>query len=160
MSDYKQAIQIFGDEIVNEFVKIMKTEDRLASGRLAKSMKAKIIDNKKGYGIRLLAANYYKFVDEGRKPGGKMPPMKAISKWASIRGISQDRVWAIRKSIQQNGIKPANITSRGIQNITTIQAYRKFETDTYDWVDEQIDDMLKNLTVTKSEKLGKVSIRI
>jgi len=159
MDKMQVALDIFGAEIVEEFGRIMIEEDRVASGKLLKSLKHKVTNTKKGFGIRILAANYYGAVDNGRKKGS-MPPISAISKWATIRGINQSAVWGIAKSIQKNGIKPANITSKALKNLTTMQAYKKFDDDVDDWVNDSIDKFLKDAFVTKSDKLAKVNFRL
>lgn len=50
---------------------------------------------------------YARSVLEGRKPGGKMPPWRAIQDWMKTRRLGTDRAsaWAIARAIQRRGIK-------------------------------------------------------
>lgn len=49
-----------------------------------------------------------RYVLEGRKPGGKMPPWRAIQDWMKVKRLGGDRAsaWAIARAIQRRGIKP------------------------------------------------------
>ena len=48
-----------------------------------------------------------RYVLDGRKPGGKMPPWRAILDWMKVRRLGSDRAaaWAIARSIQRRGIE-------------------------------------------------------
>jgi hypothetical protein len=139
-----QALDIFGEEITNEIVRQLRLADKEASGDLIKSIDTEVIKTTKGSQFRIIAEDYYKYVDDGRQPG-KMPPIRAISRWVSHRGISQDAVWPIAKSIQQNGIRATNITDKTIREITRMKAYNDLEDDMRDWVSDAIGVFLENL---------------
>lgn len=51
---------------------------------------------------------YARYVLEGRKPGGKLPPWRAIQDWMKVKRMGNDRAsaWAIARAIQRRGIKP------------------------------------------------------
>lgn len=49
-----------------------------------------------------VGSRYAKYVHAGRKPG-KMPPVKALERWAKKKGLN---AWAVAKSIEKKGIKP------------------------------------------------------
>lgn len=51
---------------------------------------------------------YARYVLEGRRPGGKMPPWRAILDWMKVKRLGNDRAsaWAIARAIQRRGIKP------------------------------------------------------
>jgi hypothetical protein len=51
---------------------------------------------------------YARYVLEGRKPGGKLPPWRAIQDWMKSKRLGGDRAsaWAIARAIQRRGIKP------------------------------------------------------
>lgn len=157
MDKLKIALDIFGEEFVNEIAKQLKLADKEASGNLIRSLDYKLFRTNKGFSLRLLAANYYQYVDLGRKPG-KMPPIQAISEWATIRGISQDAVWPIAVSIGLRGIKPANTTEKSIQAMTQSRRFREFEEDATDWVDDELDRLLEDIFINRSDKLGKVKL--
>ena len=50
---------------------------------------------------------YARYVLEGRKPGGKMPPWRAILDWIKVKRIGNDRAtaWAIARAIQRRGVQ-------------------------------------------------------
>lgn len=154
------AIEIFGQEWVNEIANQLTIADKVASSKLIRSLGSKVRESSNGqYTIRLLAANHFQYVDSGRSPG-TFPPLQAISRWVELKGISQDAVFPIMKSIQENGIAPANITIKSIQAMEQSRAITKFDDDVFDWTDEVIDNLLKKAFVSRSSKLGKVTINL
>lgn len=50
---------------------------------------------------------YARYVLEGRKPGGKMPPWRAIQDWLKVRRLENDRdtAWAVARALQRRGVK-------------------------------------------------------
>jgi hypothetical protein len=50
------------------------------------------------------SVRYGLYVHQGRRPGGRMPPIRAIEGWARRHGIEP---FLVARSIAQNGIEPA-----------------------------------------------------
>jgi hypothetical protein len=92
--------------------------------------------------ISITLPEYAKFIDSGRKPGSKPPPIKAILKWIKDRGINpepssnpsksankapeekvmtdEQLAFAISKAIATNGVKPKPFIQRLIEFVTDI----------------------------------------
>lgn len=51
-------------------------------------------------------AKHHAFVELGRKPGGRMPPVKAIEAWAARRLGKRGLGWVIARKIARRGIRP------------------------------------------------------
>lgn len=94
-------------------------EGKRATGELINSVRGEVVIQNDTYSAVLNVADYYKYVEWGRKRGGKMPPISAILKWVQVKPViarpntltgrvptQQQLAWAIAKSIQQNGIEP------------------------------------------------------
>jgi hypothetical protein len=132
------ADQLIDKKLANEFgkdyVKVMvallkgnKPYPKVASGSLVNSINYRLQDTANGINLILLADDYLKYVDKGRKPG-TYPPIQAIQKWVAIKGIPKQAAWAIRQNIYKFGIKPTNVIKK-TQNIMDItrNANRKYE---------------------------------
>ncbi len=59
------------------------------------------------------APEHYVFVDKGRRPGAKMPPVKPIQEWIKRKGLDLN-AFAVAKSISKKGIKATNIYTSAI----------------------------------------------
>lgn len=100
-----------------------------ASGELIRSIKGEVKIENEGYSAVLNVADYYKYVEYGRRKGGKMPPVSAILKWVEVKpviprenGISKEQLsWAIAKKIQRDGIEPTH--AMGDANDLTFRAF-------------------------------------
>lgn len=132
------AEKIFDTKLANEFgkdyVKIMvallkgnRPYPKVATGSLINSINYRLQETAQGINIVLLANDYLQYVDQGRKPG-TYPPIQAIKRWVTIKGIPKEAAWAIRKNIFKFGIKPTNVI-RKTKNIieTSRDANRKYE---------------------------------
>lgn len=118
-------------EVLNEYAEAwanayraeLIAEGKRATGNLIKSVRGEVVIRNDVYSAVLNVADYYKYVEWGRKRGGKMPPVSAILKWVQVKPViarpntltgrvptQQQLAWAIAKSIQQNGIPPTHAT--------------------------------------------------
>ncbi len=133
MSKVKIALEKLGEDYIFDLTQRLLRYDKKASGNLINSLDyevleatTEIIDQaakftiKTQTGLKITSEYYLKYVDEGRKKGGKMPPVSAIQPWVRSRGIKfRDKKgryitnlqtsFIISKSIQKKGIKPTNV---------------------------------------------------
>jgi hypothetical protein len=126
----KKLANEFGKDYVKVMVGLLKGNKpfpKVASGSLINSINYRLQDTANGINVILLANDYLQYVDRGRKPG-TYPPIQAIQKWVSIKGLPKEAAWAIRQNIYKFGIKPTNVI-RKTQNIMDItrNANRKYE---------------------------------
>lgn len=90
-----------------------------ATGELINSIRPEVVIKGDVYSAVLNIADYYKYVEWGRKRGSKMPPVSAILKWVKVKPVvphqntlsgrvptQEQLAWAIAKGIQKNGIEP------------------------------------------------------
>jgi hypothetical protein len=105
-----------------------KVVNRVASGTLLNSLtyKLRIRYNKPtiDFTVKEAAGKYADVIEYGRKPGAKMPPVKAIEQWIRIKPLKlrnrqgefikatesaiKSAAFAIAKSIGENGIEGIN----------------------------------------------------
>lgn len=114
-------------EVLNEYAQAwanaykaeLIAEGKRATGDLIRSVSGEVVIENDVYSAVLNVAEYYKYLEWGRKKGGKMPPISAILKWVQVKPViarpntltgrvptQKQLAWAIAKSIQQNGIEP------------------------------------------------------
>lgn len=118
----KKLFDRIGREFIEELKKELKLLGKSASGNLINSLNYKVTQVNDSFYIEIIAADYLKFVDKGRKPG-KMPPIKAIKPWVEMKGIkiigknqkvltSESAAYLIARSIGEDGIKPTNVIDK------------------------------------------------
>ena len=111
----------FGQKLQDDLIKSLDTKKKNATGDLRQSIQAvpnvSVTDGIFTY--KLILADYYEYVDEGRK-AGKQPPIKDIIKWvrvkAALGGLDVTKnvegvAFAIARKIGKFGIKPSNFFS-------------------------------------------------
>jgi hypothetical protein len=126
----KKLANEFGKDYVKVMVGLLKGNKpfpKVASGSLINSINYRLQDTANGINLILLANDYLQYVDRGRRPG-TYPPIQAIQRWVTIKGLPKEAAWAIRQNIFKFGIKPTNVI-RKTQNIMDItrNANRKYE---------------------------------
>lgn len=141
--------QIIDRKLANEFgkdyVKILVAQlkgnrpyPKVASGSLINSISYRLVDTANYVQVQLLANDYLKWVDEGRRPG-TYPPIQAIKRWVAIKGIPKEAAWAIRKNIYKFGIKPTNVIKKTVRTIEISRNNnRKYE-------ERMVDNIVKML---------------
>lgn len=76
----------YGAEVVSELTDNIERDGKVATGNLSSSIRFQVKLVGKQYVFELFMADYWKFVDKGRRPG-KPPPRLAILKWLTAKRI-------------------------------------------------------------------------
>lgn len=146
------ALETFGKEYIEEMGAILRKKDKIATRELIESIDTKILKTGFGtsYTLKILAAKHLKYVDEGRRAGGKAPPIAPIKAWAKAKGLPEGLAFPIAKNIGKNGIEPTHVIKKALDKVTTNISYRKLEDGVSDWVDDLISDKLLGLSGNKN----------
>lgn len=80
-----RTLDEFGAEIINSYKKELEHE-QYTNGELYNTLSYKVNSNNEGWVISISLADYWKYVEEGRRPG-KQPPREVIEKWISVKQI-------------------------------------------------------------------------
>ncbi len=119
----KKQLDIIGVEAVGFLTKILAENGKRATGNLIQSLDYQVVKDVNGLMLKILASDYFKNVDEGRRPGSKPPPIKPIQSWVNHKGIkfknmsSEQTAFIIARSIGDKGIKPIHAKDKLISNI-------------------------------------------
>jgi len=131
----------FGNDYVKILYRELRREGKDATGSLINSLAFEIKEDAQQIQFFIKANDYLKYVDKGRKPG-KYPPIREISRWARVKGISQDAVFPIARKIFKFGIKPTNVIQRVVKEFETSPILtKKYEDEV---VNQLIDMINKN----------------
>jgi len=138
--------------------------DKYASGNLYNTLTATVMPNGDDFELVITYADYFKYVNEGRRPNVKRVPIKALLDWIKIRGVrfrsergrfsrgsNLNMAFAIQKNIFKYGIRPANIYDKGLDSLEEIfqnpppelrqaytDLYAAIENDVVNFVDANI----------------------
>jgi hypothetical protein len=104
--------------------------DKIATGQLYDSIQGNVTNTPDGPVAELQYADYFKYVNEGRRPERKKVPISVLLNWIKIRGVrfrsargrfargsNLNMAFAIQTNIYKYGIKPANIYDKGLDGI-------------------------------------------
>lgn len=145
LRNLKGQLEALGREYISELTKQLISEGKVSSGNLINSLDYEVLETVNGLVLTILADDYLKYVDQGRRPG-KRPPQKYILKWVESKGIKigkqskEQTSFIIARSIGKKGIKPTNViknTQKIISNNIQSLIKKGIEID--------IDDYIKNL---------------
>ena len=112
---FKKVLEQLGKEFIDELKKELISKGKSATGDLINSLSYKVNLIGEDYYIEIMANDYLKYVDKGRRPG-KQPPVNKIIPWVEARGIkftgkggkilaSKSTAYVISKSIGEKGVK-------------------------------------------------------
>jgi len=118
--DIAKLLNLTGEKITDTMIDTLISKDKIATGNLIQSITYQSQQTEEGASVTISVPGYGKFVDEGRKPGDKMPPVQPILAWIQARRIRTPEytqpqlAWAIAKSIAKRGIKPTPFIENSI----------------------------------------------
>lgn len=109
-----------GQLIKNEVVESIRRESLVASGDLLNSVSVTGLRASTNMSEATVGSSspYARYVEEGVRAGGKMPPTSAIYDWMINKGIqpSETGAYLIARKIQEKGIEPRRPFEKGVQN--------------------------------------------
>lgn len=141
----KGQLEALGREYVAELTQQLISADKVASGQLISSLDYEVLETVNGLVLKIIADDYLKFVDQGRRPG-KRPPQKAILKWVENKNIKikkqtpSQTAFVIARSIGKKGIKPTNVLKKTQQAI-----FKNIQTLVNKGITLDINEYIKNL---------------
>ena len=131
MMQFKNVISVlndFGKFLVEEYKDNLILNNVNASDNLYKSVKYMLDVGSKKFEVKLELADYWKYVENGRKPG-KWPPISAIEKWIEIKPVlprpmangqlptNKQLAFLIARKIGLEGIQPRPILDQSIKDV-------------------------------------------
>lgn len=137
LENYKQII-------IDALADSLEKNDRIAQGLLVQTISINIRSFATNMVMEISMADYWKYVDGGRRKGSKMPPINAMLKHIANRGINYKGIqnsyrnkkgqlvkrkkplakekalrtlaYLIGRSISKKGIKPTNFVDEAFDN--------------------------------------------
>lgn len=117
LNQYPELVKVLtkiGKNVKSTYQSNLKEKNKYASGKLYNSIDYRIELTNKGCKLYFVADKHYINIENGRKAGGKMPPVEAIKRWMSLKNIKPKNgqslngtAFMISRSIQREGIKPS-----------------------------------------------------
>lgn len=111
----RQVGKVIKDEIIAE----IREQGLIASGQLVRSVSVTGVRSSNLLSEAFVGSSspYAKFVEEGVKSGGKMPPTQAIYRWMIHKGMeaSESGAYLIARKIARDGIDPKRPFEKGVE---------------------------------------------
>lgn len=119
----------FGKFLVEEYKDNLILEDVNASDNLYNSVTYMVESNDKTFEVKLSLADYWVFVEKGRRAGGKFPPVSAIERWIEVKPVlprpmsngklptNKQLAYLIGRKIAIEGISPKSLLQRSVDDV-------------------------------------------
>lgn len=125
------VLEEYAEKFADLYKRKLNDDDKKATGNLIDSIKTSIQANGETLEVKLETPDYYTFVENGRKPGGKFPPLNVIEKWIQHKRIRPENregrlptqkqlAFLIGRKIAEEGIKPGNYVINTIKELNDI----------------------------------------
>lgn len=114
-----EILEKYGQNVVEDYKAALKAKGY----QIADTVSVRVDAFGGIYTVVLSLADYWKYIEGGRKPGGKMPPEAPILKWIRDKGIKprdnkikeKQLAFLIRRKIGRDGIKPKPMLSDAVE---------------------------------------------
>ena len=81
-----KALNDFGDFIITNYKSQLEAE-QMNNGELYRTISYSVSTVSSGWVISISLADYWKYIENGRRAGAKMPPVSAIENWINVKQI-------------------------------------------------------------------------
>ena len=88
-SDFRhtmKALNDFGNFIITNYKSQLEAE-QMNNGELYRKISYSVSTVSSGWVISVSLADYWKYIENGRRAGAKMPPLEVIEKWIDVKQI-------------------------------------------------------------------------
>ena len=125
----KAVLERYAIDVKDKYQQNLASDNATASGVLINSVKYILDFRENMFEVSLSLAEYWKYVEYGRKAGGKFPPPSAIRKWIEVKPILprpmkngnlptlNQLTYLISRSIAEKGIRPRGILEKSLEEI-------------------------------------------
>lgn len=122
----------FGKFLVEEYRDKLILENVNASDTLYNSVKYMVERGENVFEVKLNLAFYWKYVENGRRAGGKMPPISAIEKWIEVKPVlprpmtngklptNRQLAYLIARKIAVEGIAPRPLLQQSVDEVLNV----------------------------------------
>ena len=147
-----QFLNDFGKELADKYQRKLVNDDSVASGKLLNSIKYIFKKNNTSFEISMEMAEYWKYVENGRKRG-KFPPISAIMEWVKVKPViprpyngklptENQLAFLISRSISKKGIRQRPIFDDSLDDVM-----RDFENGLEDAFTKDVENEMDKITV-------------
>lgn len=134
-----------GDRLVDRLRQELIREGKQDTGELIQSIQFTV----DGLTLTINMVEYAQWVDQGRSPNSKFPPVQAIRGWVQRKGLRTDSsssleqqqrslAYLIGRKIARDGIPPTNF----IDNAITPKVIKELENDIVKEIEDNIEDYI------------------
>jgi hypothetical protein len=106
-----------------------------------------VVSRTVGETVEVLMPQYYIWIENGRRPGGKFPPAAAVLEWMKRKGIARGEenkvLYVIRRAIAQKGIKPRPFVLGAIDRAGVSRIPQIFSTFAEEFSDEYLNSLVQ-----------------
>lgn len=106
----KDNLRKLSERLEFDMKEIIELNGAIATGTLLNDLSVQFEKENDGYRIAVSYPFYGRFIDQGRNPSQRIPPLDAIREWTRIKGLPDDSVYPIARKIQREGYEGINFT--------------------------------------------------
>lgn len=143
-----QVLNDFGKFLVEEYKDNLILNDKNASDELYNSVSYIVETPANGiYNVNLSLLDYWKYIENGRRAGSKMPPISAIERWIEVKPVlptamsngklptTKQLAYLIARSISINGIRPQPLLQQSVDSVINVMM---------EFIEEAIQEDIEN----------------
>lgn len=150
----QKVLNDFGKYLVEEYKDALILNNVNASDNLYNSVRYILEANDKSISVSLNLADYYIFVENGRR-AGKMPPIDKIERWIEVKPVlptpsNNGRIPTVRqlaylisRKIGLEGIKPKPLLQQSITNVWDV-----FEEYISEAITKDVENNINEIIIT------------
>lgn len=128
LTNLQAVLAQYAEAVRNEYQDELIRQGKIATGDLLNSCEFEVVsESGLAYSVVLTLKDYWRWVEYGRKAGGKLPPIDAIKNWISAKPVipkpdargklptAEQLSFLIARKIARDGIPPTNALAKSVR---------------------------------------------
>lgn len=151
----RAVLERYAQKLISQYRDNLTSDNSIAGGALYNNITYEVHIDKQPWEVVITLEDYWHYIEDGRRAGGKMPPIKAIADWIEVKPITP-KVDSLGRTPTVRQLAFLIARSIGINGIPAKKAFQR----AYDTLLDELYDNLRDAVAADTSEYIVAGIKL